>query len=392
MLLKARWLLPVNSPPLPDAAIRIEGESIQKIVSRQEITNEEKIIDLSDFVLLPGFVNAHAHLEFSRVPKQKNFTEWVRQVIALQASATEADKRKMIRSTAKSLATTGTTTAAIHAGLDLPVDCLSSLPFKTITFLEILGLTEEIALANIRKAFDGRVRALIEKDSEIYPSPHSLYGLGEEFLDKLLETSDSLLSIHLLESEDEEQFFRKRTGPLAELIAERGGKLPFPARSPIEWLASHRALSNRLLVVHGNYLTETEIELLQKGGSSVIHCPGSHRYFGHRDFPLAELQNSGVNVALGTDSLASNEGLSMLAEMRNFRTKSGLSRNEILKMATLNGAIALSKEKEIGSLEVGKKADIIGVPIGRHKDPLDAVFEATEVSFIMRDGKICFAP
>jgi 5-methylthioadenosine/S-adenosylhomocysteine deaminase len=124
---------------------------------------------------------------------------------------------------------------------------------------------------------------------------------------------------------------------------------------------------------------------LRGSGASVIHCPGSHRFFGHKRFPLEDLRTAGVRVALGTDGLASNEDLSMLREMRLLQEAyPGLSEEEILRMATIEGARALGLEKEIGSIEVGKKADLIAV-----RRP---VLEAESVVFSMIGGKICLSP
>ncbi|MBI1908818.1 MAG: amidohydrolase family protein [Deltaproteobacteria bacterium] len=417
MLLKAPWILPVNVPPIKNGAIRVRGDIIEEVGGAQEIIRrpEEKVVELPETILLPGLINAHAHLEFfqlspspssppikggdnllQNIPSPlagegkgeggKSFTQWVRTMITLQGKSSQNELTARAKKSAQALLESGVTTAALHLSSDLPPDCLHAIAFRTVTFVEVIGPTEERARAGFAKAMNWKIESLIGQEGEIYLTPHSFYSVHPHATEKILETAEGLVSIHLLESEEEDQFFRNRSGPLAELVTERDGSLLFPRTSPIQWLAAHHRLTKNLLIVHGNTLTPEEIRLLQKGESSVIHCPGSHRYFGHRRFPLEELKEAGVTVALGTDSLASNEKLSMLWEMKLLREKTKMPDDEILKMATLNGAKALLREKESGSLEPGKKADIIGLPL-RSTDPFKALFETEKVSFMMINGK-----
>jgi 5-methylthioadenosine/S-adenosylhomocysteine deaminase len=145
-------------------------------------------------------------------------------------------------------------------------------------------------------------------------------------------------------------------------------------------------LGPNTLIVHGNYLNSEEIDLLQRHGAGVIHAPGSHRFFGHKPFPYSELKKRGIRIALGTDSLASNEDLSMLREMKLLQESVG--KEEILQMATIEGAILLKMDNETGSIETGKKADFVAVAISDPKaGPYENIFRAEQVSFSMIDGK-----
>ena len=125
-----------------------------------------------------------------------------------------------------------------------------------------------------------------------------------------------------------------------------------------------RALAN-WIVTHLNELTQSDFALLEKSGKnfSVVHCPRSHAYFGHSPFQFEKLKQLGFNVSLGTDSLASNDSLSLFAEMRAFQKEfPGTPPDEILAMTTTNAAQALRQENARGKIASGFKADLIAIP------------------------------
>ncbi len=165
--------------------------------------------------------------------------------------------------------------------------------------------------------------------------------------------------------------------------------MPFPERSPVRWLETRGRLHERLLLVHGNYLSGDEIGHLRGTGVTVIHCPESARYFGHRRLPIQSLFYNDVPIAIGTDSRASSDSLNMLRQMRVMKqTYPSLGEEEILRMATFNGARALGWENEIGIIEPGKKADIVGVPLLKQDcDPYEALLMADAVNFSMMGGR-----
>ena len=384
MLLTARWVVPVSSPPIENGAVWIEKDRIVNVGANPRAG---PVIDLSDSVLFPGLVNAHCHLEFSgmkgEIEPGLSFTEWVKNVVGVGANLRVRPSREgrhmglPLQNAIDSLLRGGTTTVADHCNPNTPP---IETPFRRIIFWEVLGANPERGRESFRKA---RERA--EKEGG-YVTPHSLYAVHEEVLEEIFMETPPLRSIHILESTDEDRFFRQQSGPLAVYVQERGGDLSFPFSSPIKWLAANHRLGSHTLIVHGNYLNSEEIDLLRRHGAGVIHAPGSHRFFGHKPFPLAELKKRGIRVALGTDSLASNEDLSMLREMRIFHENIGA--DEILRMATLDGAMMLKMDHEIGSIESGKKADLVAVPILNPKaEPVENILRAEEVSFSMIDGK-----
>jgi cytosine/adenosine deaminase-related metal-dependent hydrolase len=146
------------------------------------------------------------------------------------------------------------------------------------------------------------------------------------------------------------------------------------------------------LVAHLNELTESDFELLErsKGKFNVVHSPRSHDYFKHGPFPFERLRALGFNICLGTDSLASNENLSLFAEMRAFQKEfSGISPEEILQMVTVNSAHSLRHRNALGRISRGFRADLMAIPSNeRHNLFEDVVAFDGAVDWVMVDGKI----
>jgi cytosine/adenosine deaminase-related metal-dependent hydrolase len=152
--------------------------------------------------------------------------------------------------------------------------------------------------------------------------------------------------------------------------------------------------ADRSLIIHGNYLDRDEIAYVsrQRERMSVIYCPRTHAYFGHDRYPLREMLNAAVNVALGTDSRASNPDLNMLSELRFAAGRhEDISRETLLRLATINAARALGMSRTHGSLTPGKQADIIVVPVAPNDsaDPHELLFEsASGVEHVVRGAPL----
>jgi cytosine/adenosine deaminase-related metal-dependent hydrolase len=148
--------------------------------------------------------------------------------------------------------------------------------------------------------------------------------------------------------------------------------------------------NNAWLVAHLNELAESDFELLKeiKTKFHVVHSPRSHDYFDHRRFPFERLHSIGFNVCLGTDSLASNESLSLFAEMRAFqRREPAISPAKILEMVTVNSALALGQQNILGRIRPGFRADLMAIPSAASSDFFAEIvaFEG-EINWMMIDG------
>ncbi len=190
------------------------------------------------------------------------------------------------------------------------------------------------------------------------------------------------MAMHLAESKEELELLRDGTGPFKILLDERSmwdpKAIPRGSR-PLDYLRM-LAESPRTLIVHGNYLDDEELTFLaaQRERMSLVYCPRTHAYFFHPQYPLGKALAAGVRVALGTDSRASNTDLNLLTEMRHvMHMHPWLDPQRVLQLGTLDGAKALGRHRDVGSVTAGKLANLVAVPIAGnpHATPDDILAE-----------------
>ena len=205
-------------------------------------------------------------------------------------------------------------------------------------------------------------------------APHAPFTASDNLYrrcEKVAGRENVLLTTHLAESREEMSMFRDANGPLYDFLKEIGRDMSdCGKRTPLQKFVGNlgEASLSHWLVVHMNELAKSDFDLLATPTmkSDVVHCPRSHGYFGHLPFPFEKLHELGFTVCLGTDSLASNDDLSLFAEMRAFQKEfPDVAPDEILKMATVNSARALRQENALGKIRLGFLADLIAIPAAR---------------------------
>ena len=201
---------------------------------------------------------------------------------------------------------------------------------------------------------------------------------------------------HIAETKEELEFLSSGTGAFVEYLEAFGistaGWHP-PQATPVQYMETLGVLRKNSLLAHCNYLTDADITILAESGASVVFCPRSHHYFYHTDHPIVQLVERGINVAIGTDSLASNWSLSLLDELKFLaRTQPCISPETLFDMVTYNGAKALGLE-QVGRLEKGWQADVIGVQIPNDGRPaIERIFDdASQNLLTVVGGKVCYA-
>lgn len=393
MLLKAPYIITLEGPVLKDHAILVEGEQIRAIGPQKDFTlSDKKCVELPNTVLSPGFVNAHCHLELSRLPGPLpypgSFVRWIEALSALKLQMSAEDTQRSIRSGIEELLHTGTTTVLDHLSITTSPKFLLESVLEGIIYIEVMGVEEKRAQYFLEEAL--KIRN--QWPAEVIITPHAPYSLLPEIFSKIATNHQQKtpLSIHISESAEEYLLFKERTGPLADFLETKGKIPPTKEETPLAYLHRQNLLPQKTLAVHANYLEDEDIAILKEKEMSVIHCPSSHAYFEHDRFPLGLLQDEGINIALGTDSKASGSSLSMLEQMRLALDQySELTPEQVLKMATLCGAKAIGRENKIGSLKEKKLANIIGIPLRSSKmSPFENVIEAKEVNWMMIQGQI----
>lgn len=380
MLLRARIVVPVTAPPVEDGAVAVSGDRIVAVGRWSDLNGAwpGPAVDLGDVILLPGLVNAHCHLDYTGLAGQlappRTFPDWIKAILAAKGAWTNADFTRSWLDGAAQLLTSGTTTVAnVESNADGLAERRASTPLRVFSFWEMTGVKNRRPAAEIAHEAEQLLDSMPSARGGVGLSPHAPYSTLPELLRASAELGQRRhwwLTTHVAESEAEFEMFMYRRGPMFDWLSRERPSDDCGVGSPIQHLARHGLLSARFLAVHANYLWLGDAPLLAARGSSVVHCPQSHAYFGHRRFPREELESVGVNVCLGTDSLASTRSrrgqpltLSMFDEMRAFQGRdNGVEPATILARATVNGARALGLQGHAGELSPGAWADLIAVP------------------------------
>jgi cytosine/adenosine deaminase-related metal-dependent hydrolase len=390
-----------DGPPRRDAVVSIADGRIESIGKRRA---NDSAIDLGNAAMLPGLINAHTHLEFSDLtsplaPSADSFADWLRQVVAYRRGCSDAGRRAAVVKGLADCRRNGTMCVGEIATVGWPLDVFSdpATPCDATIFLESIGLRAERADESY-KASRQHVAHDATGDIHLGLSPHAPYSVQPALVKRLASLSAVAsvpLAMHLAETREELDLLRSGSGPLCELLIEHDAWQPdvIPRESaPMDYLrllsAAHRAL-----VIHGNYLSDEEIEFIaaRRDRMGIVYCPRTHAYFGHSAYPLAKMLKAGALVALGTDSRASNPDLSLFAEIRHVAGHYSVPPTQIVEMATINGATALGREGELGSLAPGKRADIaiVRLPDGATDDPYELLFDPkSQVETTIRRGAV----
>jgi len=413
MILRAKAVLPVSAPPIEDGAIFIAGQKIRAVKPWKELRPHarEKVLDLGEVALLPGLVNPHCHLDYTdmagelRLPKA--FTDWIGAITAAKAAWGYSDYARSWLHGAHQLVRSGVTTVGdIESMPDLLPEVWDATPLRVFSFLEMTGIRLRREPKQILREAVELIESLRHARNRAWLSPHAPYSTVPELLQRTARVAQRRnwrVSIHVAESQEEFDMFDGARGAMHEWLLRNGrdgGDCGLG--SPVAHLARHRLLGENVLAIHVNCLARGDATLLAKNKTSVVHCPRSHEYFKHPPFQRARLTAAGVNVCLGTDSLATvcSTGkqvpvLDLFAEMRALASLDpAISAGEILEMVTRRGARALGLAGKIGELSPGAFADVIALPFaGKISSIADAVLEhAGNVSASLIEGRWAVPP
>jgi len=228
-------------------------------------------------------------------------------------------------------------------------------------------------------------------------NPHAPYTASPELFRLCIECAerfDMPLTTHIAESADEEAMFRHGEGEMFALMGGLGRRMDdCGGRSSFSNAVANGLIGPGWLLAHANELDEADCALIAAtpGDWHVVHCPRSHAFFQHRPFPWQRLEEAGVCISLGTDSLASNDSLSLFAELQAAqKSTSRLTSETLLKTVTTYPARALRKSGELGELVPGAHADMIALPFaGATSEVYDAIIaHRSPIEWMMLDGKI----
>jgi len=412
MILRARTILPVAQPPIKNGAVVIVKNRICAVGpwSHFKSLPGGEVIDLGEVILLPGLVNAHCHLDYTdmagKLPPPKTFTDWISLIITAKAEWNYSDYACSWLHGAHMLLHNGVTTVAdIEAVPDLLPEVWNSTPLRVFSFLEMTGIRVRRNPGETFHKTVEKIGSLSHARCSASLSPHAPYSTLPELLRLTAEVArgkNLRVMTHVSESEQEFEMFLHARGEMFDWLKrnERDNS-DCGLGSPIKHLARNKILGENLIAAHVNLLAHGDAALLGKRGAHVVHCPRSHDYFCHPPFPRKRLTVAGVNICLGTDSLATvrktgkqKPELNLFDEMRLLADNDPeLLPLEILRMATVNGAHALGVAGQIGELSENSFADLIAIPDSKTKDALETVLSHTgPVSAGMIDGSWTIPP
>lgn len=416
MILRARIVLPISAPPIEDGAVVVSGNQIVAVgtwkdISAGHVSSRAEIVDLGETILLPGFIDAHCHLDYTdmggKLPAPKTFLEWIPQMLAAKAAWSYADYARSWLNGAKQLLQTGTTTVAdIEAVPELLPEMWEATPLRVCSFLEMTGVRSKREPKEILREAITKIDSLSHPRCRAGLSPHAPYSTSPELLRlsaQIALEKNLRITTHIAESEEEFEMFAHGRGKMFEWLKKNGrDNVDCGLGSPLQHLERAGLLAENVLAIHANYLADDDFALLARRKAGVVHCPHSHDYFRHKKFPLDQLLKAGVNVCLGTDSLATTAekgkrkpALNLFSEMQLLATANpDLPPEMILRMATVNGAKALGLAGKAGEILPTAFADLIAIPFaGKVTDIYNAVLHhASTISAGMVDGKWTIAP
>jgi cytosine/adenosine deaminase-related metal-dependent hydrolase len=398
MIVRARTVVTMDGAPIENGAVVVSANRIVDVGKFDDIRtrNAGEIVDLGEQALLPGLINAHCHLDYTclrdKIPPQKSFANWIRTINSEKAELSPKDYLASINDGFIEAKEFGTTTIANLTAFPELIPQISEL-IRTWWFAELIDVRAPERASEI-------VDIVIEslKSAQNWGlAPHALFTASKDLYRRCGEIArreNISLTTHLAESREEMAMFHNGNGRLFEFLKSIGRPMDdCGSITPLELFLSttdNRTLPN-WLVAHLNELTESDFDSLERSKRQfhVVHSPRSHDYFGHTRFPFERLRALGFNVCLGTDSLASNESLSLFAEMRAFQcTESGISPDEILNMVTVNPAMALHLQNTLGRIRPGFHADLVAIPCSGDRDVFDQIIAFEEpIDWMLLDGK-----
>lgn len=370
----ATWVYTLTSPPLKNGIVSVdENGVIVDIVDTNGQLPELERLEHHSGIIVPGFINAHCHLELSHLQgklSEKNGMGGFLGEINLLRSIPEEDMLIAARKSDRDMYRQGIVAVGDISNSSLTTSVKSSSPIDYFSFVETFGfhpsrasMAMDIALLIWYRFNDEGLKASIV--------PHSPYSVSKELFEEIRNLDDSMssiLSIHNQESLAENEFFKTGKGPLRQHIVENVGidasHWKPTGKNSLESFLPMIAENKKLLLIHNTFTTAADINMLKKlrrtDNVFIVFCPNSNLFIENSLPPVEMLMAEGLNICLGTDSLASNHQLSILSEMVTLHHHfPNIELSELLTWACRNGAKALEMDQKLGTLEVGKKPGLV---------------------------------
>lgn len=371
-LILPRWILPIapKNVVLEDHGVIVDQGRIVAILPTSEALKKpiKKMINLRNHALMPGFVNAHTHAAMNLmrgIADDLPLHEWLNNYI-WPTEAKIVNEAQIAKGSALAITEMlrgGTTCFNDHYFFpQVTAECAIKMGIRACLGLHVMNpftgyaKGEEDSLAKAKEIY--------RRFAKIHPlitwmlAPQGPYSVSDGMFKKIVQFSEEThlpIHLHLLETQDEIDMSLREFG-----------------KRPIQRLTDLGLFQQHTVAVHMIHLNEAEMDFVASRPIHIAHCAEANMKLASGFAPIKNFLQRGINVAIGTDGAASNNDLDMIGEMRSAaliakgfsRDATVLNAADTLKAATLNGARALLLDKEIGSIEVGKAADVIAIDLG----------------------------
>lgn len=359
-------VFPISSPAIKKGIVAMDNEGVVKgVYNPGEI--DENLVEYFKGALIPGFINAHCHLELSHmkgvVPEGTGLTTFLSKVMDERSSKVDQVEKAMLAAD-KAMYENGIQAVGDHVNTAATAKVKEESPITYHTFVEVMAMRKEDVVNRIDQAKEIEFH-FDYKHSSI--TPHAPYS-GSKFLFKTLKkavSEDNIISIHNQESDEENKLFRYKKGEFLDFYK----KLDFDiddfkaqARNSLQSFLPYIPTKNKLILVHNTYTSIKDLDFVDRMGRKVYFCfcPKANLYIEGRIPKVDNFLLGDYEIILGTDSLASNDSLDILEEMKVIHQEfPDLDFNDTIKWATINGARALNLDHQLGSLEEGKQPGLV---------------------------------
>ena len=370
----ARWVLPITQPPIENGTV-VENDGLISYVGPRAAAPPGPDYELGEAILLPGLVNTHTHLELTAMRgflEDCRFTVWIDK---LRRSRNDVMNHESLLDSARfgivEGLEAGITTYADTCSSGVAMQAMREAGVRGVMYQEVFGPDPSQA-GNAMRDLEECVDALREEQTDLVAlgvSPHAPYTVSDPLYDAAARFANSRklpLAMHIAESQAEHDLVTIGTGDFAESWKRRGIDVAPRARSPIALLEERGALDRGPLLIHCVRVDEDDIKIMTRRSCAVAHCPASNAKFGHGIAPILPFLAAGMRIGLGSDSVASNNRMDILDEARlsvlihraATRRHDAFGAHDALELATIGGARALGMDARVGSLEIGKDADL----------------------------------
>lgn len=351
-------LLPGDGPPIADAAVVIDGSGIVRDVGAADAVlprHAGASVTRVRGVAFPGLVNAHTHVELSalrgRVPGGRGFVPWVEGLLGARTEMMPEEEAEAIDAAAADLSRFATVAVGDVTNTLGAVSALAREGIGGAVFHEVFGQEREAVLrrvAGLKEELAERHPSWPTPDLAYAPAPHTLYTTHPDAVRALVEAAmrnDARTSIHVAEHPGERRAIEQGDGPVATWFEARTRQKPaWPNKPLFDHADELGVLREGVLLVHLTEARKDELARVAERGAAVVLCPRSNLYIEAKLPPLLAVREAGIAPALGTDSLASNTSLDVLAEAKALADRfPSVPAWELVQMATWNGARALGR-------------------------------------------------